>query len=444
MDADDRRLIVFTSGAHGLVHTYELSIPILMTVWLVEFSTTAALLGGLVTIGYGLFGVGALPGGVLVDRFGSKPLIVACLFGMAGAFVVMSLSPSLLLIGIAVALWGAAASVYHPAGLALLSKSVDRPGIALGYHGMGGNVGIALGPLVTALLLLRFDWQLVAAALSIPAIAAALYGLSVEIDETPRGEVAADGRGDETRGDETRGDDNTTANADTTADADTTGSGTKGEVSLSTIVSDTRILLTGGFVLVLLIVTLNGLYYRAFLTFLPDLLGDFLDGLVTLQLVDPESPYAEEFDLARYLYVGILMVGIAGQYIGGQVADRIATERGLAYVLGTLSALALLFVPATANVWTFLGVSLLLGVVLFSVQPLSQATVAAYSNPDARGLSFGYTYLAIFGVGALGAGLAGTVLTIASVQVLFFMLAAISAVAASTSVVLLRVGTRVI
>ncbi len=435
MNADDRRLILFTSGAHGLVHTYELSIPILMTVWLVEFSTTAALLGGLVTVGYGLFGVGALPGGVLVDRFGSKPLIIACLFGMAGSFVVMSLSPSLLLIGVAVALWGAAASVYHPAGLALLSKSVDRPGIALGYHGMGGNVGIALGPLVTALLLLRFDWQLVAAALAIPAIGAAVYGLTVDLNETRHSGVAADG-----------GDDNTTADTETTGDSNSNSDSedtSKGEVSLTTIVSDTRILLTGSFVLVLLIVTLNGLYYRAFLTFLPDLLGDFLDGLVTLQLVDPESPYAEEFDLARYLYVGILMVGIGGQYIGGQVADRIATERGLAYVLATLAVLALLFVPATASVWTFLAVSLLLGVVLFSVQPLSQATVAAYSNPETRGISFGYTYLAIFGVGALGAGLAGTVLTVASVQVLFIVLAAISAVAASTSFVLLRVGTRV-
>ncbi|WP_138007037.1 MFS transporter [Halalkalirubrum salinum] len=437
MNADDRRLILFTSGAHGLVHTYELSIPILMTVWLVEFSTTAALLGGLVTVGYGLFGVGALPGGVLVDRFGSKPLIIACLFGMAGSFVVMSLSPSLLLIGVAVALWGAAASVYHPAGLALLSKSVDRPGIALGYHGMGGNVGIALGPLVTALLLLRFDWQLVAAALAIPAIGAAVYGLTVDLNKTPPSGVAADG-----------GDDNTTADTETTRDSNSNSSSdsedtSKGEVSLSTIVSDTRILLTGGFVLVLLIVTLNGLYYRAFLTFLPDLLGDFLDGLVTLQLVDPESPYAEEFDLARYLYVGILMVGIGGQYIGGQVADRIAPERGLAYVLGTLAVLALLFVPATASVWTFLAVSLLLGIALFSVQPLSQTTVAAYSNPDARGLSFGYTYLAIFGVGALGAGLAGTVLTIASVQVLFLVLAAIAAMAALISFVLLRSGTRV-
>ncbi|MFC6771832.1 MFS transporter, partial [Halorubrum pallidum] len=73
MDSAERRIVAFTAGAHGLVHTYELSIPILITVWIAEFSTTAAALGGIVTVGYGLFGVGALPGGILVDRFGSKP-----------------------------------------------------------------------------------------------------------------------------------------------------------------------------------------------------------------------------------------------------------------------------------------------------------------------------------------------------------------------------------
>lgn len=191
----------------------------------------------------------------------------------------------------------------------------------------------------------------------------------------------------------------------------------------------------------LVIVTLNGLYYRAFLTFLPDLLGDLLAGLIDVQLLDPDSPYAEEFDIARYLYVAILIVGVAGQYAGGRLADRIPTERGLAYVLGTLGLLAILFVPASGSTPTFVAVSLLLGVALFAVQPLSQATVANYSPPGTRGLSFGYTFLAIFGVGALGAGLAGVVLTYATYQALF-VLATIATTGATVSIVLDRVGQR--
>ncbi|OYR79943.1 MFS transporter [Halorubrum distributum] len=419
MDAAERRIVKFTAGSHGLVHTYELSIPILLTVWVGEFSTTAAALGVVVTLGYGLFGVGALPGGVLVDRFGSKPLILACLAGMAGPFLLVSVAPTLPVLAAAIATWGLTASVYHPAGLSLLSKSIDRRGTALGYHGIGGNLGIALGPLATALLLLAFDWRLVTAALAFPAVVVAAYGVTVDVDAAlSPGEVDEAGSADDSSG------------------------GTKGEVSLSSIATDTRVLIAGGFLVVFAFVTFSGLYYRTFLTFLPDLLGDVLGGLVDVQLVDPSSPYADQFDVGRYLYVAVLTVGVFGQYLGGRIADRVPPERGLVAVMGVLSALALLFVPATGGVATFLAVSLALGVALFTVQPLSQATVAAYSPSEARGLSFGYTYVGIFGIGALGSTLAGTVLTRAGPRELFVVLAGIAALGALSATAVARFATR--
>ncbi|QUO47820.1 MFS transporter [Halorubrum ruber] len=414
MDAAERRIVKFTAGSHGLVHTYELSIPILLTVWVGEFSTTAAALGVVVTLGYGLFGVGALPGGILVDSFGSKPLILACLAGMAGSFLLVSVSPTLPVLAAAIAVWGLTASVYHPAGLSLLSTSIDQRGTALGYHGIGGNLGIALGPLATALLLLAFDWRLVTAALALPAVAVAAYGLTVDVDDA--GDAAEpDGASDD---------------------------GTKGEVSLQSILSDTRLLIAGGFLIVFAFVTFSGLYYRTFLTFLPDLLGDVLGGLVDVQLVDPSSPYADQFDVGRYLYVAVLTVGVFGQYLGGRIADRVPPEWGLMALMGVLSALALLFIPATGTVATFVAVSLALGVALFTVQPLSQATVAAYSPSEARGLSFGYTYVGIFGIGALGSTLAGTVLTRAGPRELFVVLAVIAALGALSATAVTRFATR--
>ncbi|OTF09256.1 MFS transporter [Halorubrum sp. SD612] len=418
MDAAERRIVTFTAGSHGLVHTYELSIPILLTVWVGEFSTTAAALGVVVTLGYGLFGVGALPGGILVDSFGSKPLILACLAGMAGSFLLVSLAPTLPVLAAAIAVWGLTASVYHPAGLSLLSTSVDQRGTALGYHGIGGNLGIALGPLATALLLLAFDWRLVTAALALPAVAVAAYGLTVDVDGA--GADAADAPEPGVASDD----------------------GTKGEVSLSSILSDTRLLIAGGFLIVFAFVTFSGLYYRTFLTFLPDLLGDVLGGLVDVQLVDPSSPYADQFDVGRYLYVAVLTVGVFGQYLGGRIADRVPPEWGLMALMGVLSALALLFIPATGTVATFVAVSLALGVALFTVQPLSQATVAAYSPSEARGLSFGYTYVGIFGIGALGSTLAGTVLTRAGPRELFVVLALIAALGALAATAVTRFATR--
>ncbi|APX97512.1 MFS transporter [Natronorubrum daqingense] len=396
MDDNDRSIVTFVSLSHMMVHTYEFAVPILMTVWLLEFSVTAATLGAVVTVGYFLFGVGALPAGMLVDRFGSRPLIFACLIGMALSFLLLGIASNVYVVALALGLWGIAASVHHPAGLTLISKGVSDPGWAYAYHGMAGNVGIAFGPLATALLLLAFDWRLVAALLVVPTVITIGIGLTLSFDETAQ-VTATDGGGTQS----------------------------KGEITPSSFVSDTRLLATVGFLTVFAIVMFNGLYYRGVLTFLPDMLGGFLADLdIHLDLFDPDSPYAEEFDLAQYVYVGLLMIGILGQYIGGILTSRIPTERGLVIALGALTILGITYVPAaTAGFGPLLVVSALLGVFLFAMQPLTQATIAAYSPAEARGLSFGWTFLAIFGIGSLGATIAGFVLTYASANVLFLVLA---------------------
>ncbi|MGI9174730.1 MAG: MFS transporter, partial [Rhodothermales bacterium] len=171
MRAQDRAITGLTTIGHALVHTYELSIPILMTVWMRELGASTAELGVAVSIGYALFGLGALPGGILTDRFGSKRLIAACLLGMGGAFVLLSLAQGLVLITGALAVWGAAASVYHPAGLTLISKGTSERGRVFAYHGMAGNLGIALGPLAATVLLLFFDWRVVCVVLAVPGLA---------------------------------------------------------------------------------------------------------------------------------------------------------------------------------------------------------------------------------------------------------------------------------
>jgi MFS family permease len=402
MDSNDRSIVGFVMVGHAMVHTYELSIPILMAIWLLEFSTSAAVLGVAVSVGYGLFGVGALPGGLLVDRFGSRVLISACLAGMGLSFLAVSLAPGVFGVTVALALWGAAASVYHPAGLTLISNGVAERGRGFAFHGMAGNVGIAGGPLLTAVLLLVFPWRLVAAALAVPAVVAAIVGLFIDFDPTAAVDLADGGR---------QG---------------------RSPSSLAEFARETRRLFSVGFLLVFVIVAFNGLYYRGVLTFLPGLLGEFLAaavGDVRPGLFDPESPMAEAFDLAKYLYAGLLTVGIGGQYLGGRLTDVIEPDRGLVVMLTLLTALALLFVPAAqAGLWGLLAGSFVLGFALFAMQPLTQATIAKYSLPEARGLSFGYTYLAIFGIGALGAAVVGTVLTYGSVSVMFLVLAGFSGV----------------
>lgn len=410
MNDNGRSIILFTSVSHALVHTYELSIPIFVVIWLTEFPVTTAVLGTVVAVGYSLFGIGALPGGVLADRYGSRILVVGCLIGMGGSFALLSIAQNLAMIAIALGFWGIAASVYHPSALSLISTGVEEQGTGFAYHGMAGNIGIAFGPLATALLLIAFDWRLVAGLLVVPSVLAVAYALTVEFDEMAS--VSTDGGA--------RSDDQ--------------------PISLSQFIADSRSLFTAGFTVAMLILMMNGLFYRGTLTFLPDILGDFLPNVNEyVQLFDPNSPMAEEFDLASYVYVGLLMFGIIGQYAGGKLSDRFRPTAVLAAVFGGLAITAVLFVPAAeAGLASLLLISAIFGFLLFALQPLYQATIAEYSPPGDRGLSYGYTYLVSFGIGAAGASIAGYLLSVVDVHGTFLALASIPVLGALFSVALYR------
>ena len=424
MNGNDRSIVGLVMLAHGMVHTYELSIPIFVSIWLAEFDTlhlagleisvTQATLGAVVTAGYALFGLGALPGGVVVDRIGSRRLIAACLFGMAGSFLLLGAAPSLLVVALALLAWGAAASVYHPAGLTLISKGVTERGTGFAYHGVAGNLGIGLGPLVTATLLLVLDWTTVALVLAVPAAVAGLYALRAEFDETAGVEdVAADG-GDSRAG---------------------TGVDSVGEFRTAS-----RQLFVGAFAIVFVVVIANGLFYRGVLTFLPNLL-EALPGFepIALSAVVPGLDGGRTLNPERYFYAGLLLVGVAGQYVGGKLTDRLPPEYGIAAVFGVLAVLALAFLPVAAlGIAPLLVFGALFGITLFTAQPLYQAAVADHTPAGTRGLSYGYTYLGGFGVGALGGGLAGAILTYGDAGALFAALAGIALVASAFALLLIR------
>jgi MFS family permease len=432
VNANDRAITGLVMVAHAAVHTYEMTVPLFVVVWLTEFQAvdlgvaqfdvTTATVGVVVTVGYGLFGLGALPGGVLVDRVGSRRLIGACLLGMGLSYVLLGLAPSMLVVALALVLWGVSASVYHPAGLSLISKGVSERGTGLAYHGIAGNLGIGFGPLLAAVLLLFVEWRTVALAFGVPALVAAVYATRADFDETAAVEEAVADGGSRTE----------------------TGVDSVGE-----FLAESRRLFAGSFVLVFLVVMCSGLYYRGILTFLPELLrglpgfdpvpvGSLLPGGLRSTL-DVPAEGGRTLDPQDYFYSGLLLVGVVGQYAGGKLSDRIPVEYGIAGAFGLLSVLALLFVPvSTMGIAPLMMLGAVLGAALFVVQPMYQATVAEHTPPGARGLSYGFTYLGVFGVGALGGGIAGAVLAYASVTTLFATLTGFALVATLAGLFLAR------
>ncbi|MUW13700.1 MFS transporter [Halorubrum sp. CBA1125] len=418
--------------AHSAVHTYEMTVPLFMVIWLSEFDVinlgvaqfdvTTATLGAMVTVGYALFGLGALPGGVIVDRLGSRRLISACLLGMGLSYILLGLAPNVLIIALALVVWGVSASVYHPAGLSLISKGVEDRGTGFAYHGIAGNLGIGLGPLLATVLLLFVHWRTVALVFGTPALLASLYATRASFDETAMVEDA-------------------TADGGSKAES--------GVESLSEFFSKSKRLFAGSFILVFVVVMCSGLYYRGILTFLPELLRDLpgfkpipIDSLLSsgiLSTLGVESGSSPMLHPQDYFYSGLLLVGVVGQYVGGKLTDRFPVEYGIAGSFGVLAVLALLFVPVSEmGLVPLMALGTVLGMFLFLVQPMYQATVAEYTPTGTRGLSYGFTYLGVFGVGALGGGVAGAILAYADMAVLFLTLAGFATVALTLGLYLAR------
>jgi MFS family permease len=401
MNSNDRALTACTMLGHATFHTYELVIPVFVALWLESFGVSAAVLGLLVGAGYALVGVGALPAGVLSDRYDSKTLIAVSILGMGGGFVLLGLADSIVVVAVGLLAWGAAASLYHPAGLSLISRGAEARGTAFAYHGVAGNLGVAAGPFLGAILLGLFPWRTVALILVVPGLVAVALTTQLEFDETANvDEAAADGG--------------------------------RGDSTLDGFTDQSRRLLASAFVFVFGIAMLYGLYYRGFLTFLPEVLQG-------LQLFEPVTLGGRTFPPTKYVYAGLLTLGAGGQYVGGKLSDRIRTERALVAIFGGLVVVSLLFVHAAdAGVVPFLAVSAALAFLVYMEAPVHQSVVAKYVPSDVHGLSFGYLYLGTFGVGAIGASLAGVVLTYGTDDLLFALLAAFALCAAGVSAWLLR------
>jgi predicted MFS family arabinose efflux permease len=331
--------------------------------------------------------------------------VVLSIAGMGIGFLFLSIAPTVWVLAGALAFWGLAASLYHPAGLSLLSRGTQERGTALALHGAAGNVGTVLGPLAAALALTVLEWRVVTALFAIPALLAAVVSLRVDVDAAAGGSSSGiTGTGSEQR-------------ADRTSRADDVAATDGGIPTARDLLASFRALFTGGFVVISAIIVSYGLYYRGVFTFLPNV----LDGL---PYFDPVSFLGRTFQPSQYVYSGLLLVGVFGQYAGGRLSERVRIERALVGVFLALVLASIVFVPASeVGVFALLAVCGALGFLVYAAVPIYQAGVAEHATEEVHGLSYGVTYLGMFGVGALGASVAGVALTYADATALFALLA---------------------
>src|SRR5881409_3343642 len=354
MRREDRRVVAVLGFLHGVVHANILSIPIFLLAWKLEFGADDVTLGLLAAAGFGFYGLGAVPFGFLADRRPAGGLLLLCAAGIAISMVGVGASPSIPVLALSLGALGLFSGIYHPTGLSIISRVVAEQGRGMGWHGMGGSLGIAAGPaFVGATLAIGGSWRSVAGLLVIPGLVALLLLLLGPLPfELPARALGSN--------------------------------------------RSPRPLWSRSFAFILLVYMFAGFAYQGGLTFLPRFVG------------------AGFFALA-------LALGAIGQVLSGRLADRRRFERIL-FALSVAAAAILVLLAVLPLGGPFIAAALVFGFLLFSLEPLQNTLVTGEVPRPLRGLGFGFTFSSVFGIGSLGAALAGWLLARNANAILFLVL----------------------
>jgi FSR family fosmidomycin resistance protein-like MFS transporter len=177
----DVKVIGLVGAAHSLSHFFQLALPPLFPLLRDEFGVSFAALGALVAVFYVASGVTQFAAGFAVDRFGARPVLFGGVALLAGGTLAAGLVPGYAWLYPVVALMGVGNGVFHPADFAILNANVapQRLGHAYSTHGVGGNLGWALAPVVSYALGAAFGWRTALVALGV-AGALALGGFATQ------------------------------------------------------------------------------------------------------------------------------------------------------------------------------------------------------------------------------------------------------------------------
>ncbi len=367
--------------AHCMVHVYIIFFtPLLKTIAL-EFGTADYhRIGILATYVYAAYGIGGLPAGLITDRFGGKATTVASVALAALGALVAGFSTGLPQLAVGLVVMGFGASLYHPSGFTTLSGILGTKGVgrAMGVHGIGGNLGQVLGPLVTGILVLWWGWRAPFIIWAVPGFIGAFLAFrflpkTAESKDSP-------GREAEPAGGVVR--------AGQASAAETTG--------LPSVVF-----------IVLGLAASQGIFTTGIFAFLPIYLQD-----VRGQLVSTAA-----FTVSLLLYG----VGILGQLLGGYLADHVS--RRLPLRLGTLaSAVVLVLIPFASPGFVLTAAIVTLGVAFFILQAPITTILADVTDPSRRGLVFGLLFVSQFTAGSLAPIAGGYVAEIYGLNMLLYLL----------------------
>ena len=424
IDRKEKTILSLACAGHSLSHTYMLIIPPLLPQVMNQFDLNLAQVSLMVTIGSFLFGGMALPGGILADKWGYKTVLAMFFIGTPAAACAVGSARSPLGLGIGLALVGLFGSLYHPSGLAMISHGVKERGKALGFHGMAGNLGIALSPIIAGGLALYFSWRHAYYFLSLPGFAAGTVFLLASRALTR---------------DEQRSAVSQEASEQNTSDR------SRQRLSVQALI------------VLYIAMAFTGFCYRGVVTMLPTYLGRFgvnhefqndldngviseslreefrgnkvklsQDATVSVEMASHKwriSDAVGSFRVmkerdrlnvygrgtaGRLLFATMVyLVGMLGQYMGGHLSDKRRKTR--LYLFFNAASLPFMLLIGLAPGMLIVFAAALFAPFHFANQPVENGLVAQYTPPHLRSSSYGLKFFVAFGFGSFGAVFSGYV-----------------------------------
>lgn len=172
----EARAIGVVSAAHFVQHYQSLVLPPLFPFLTKHLGVGFVELGLALTVGNIVAVASQLPVGFLVDRLGSRRMLLLGLMVSAIAFIGLGLSPTYPHLVLAWAFVGLSGSVFHPADYAILSAVIPnaRVGRAFSVHTFSGFLGNAIAPVTILPVAMAFGLNAAFFAVGGVAIAASL------------------------------------------------------------------------------------------------------------------------------------------------------------------------------------------------------------------------------------------------------------------------------
>jgi MFS family permease len=340
-------LVPFINLGHLLDHLVMLVFPTVVIALGRQWDRPYSELLPLALGGFIAFGAFAVPAGWLADHWSRYRMMVVFFFGIGAALFLTGFATSPWQIGLGLTVTGMFAAIYHPVGIAMLVAAPKNLGMALGWNGLWGNLGLAFAAIISGALMDLWGWR---AAFFIPGLAAMAAGIGFLLLVPDPGPVPKRSK--------------------------TIG-----------LHLDTRTM--GQIFAILLVATaFGGVIFNATTVAMPKVFDERLRALTETNL-GIGALVAVVYSIAAFAQV------LMGTLMSRYEMKPLMIGVGLVQV-------PLLFAAASLDGWPMLGVALLMMMAIFGQIPLNDGIVGKYVADEYRARVLSVRYVISLGVAAVG------------------------------------------